>query len=119
MVDVVNKFGINWKCGKAKTNNLFLVDDENSYNTSKMWFMLVLDKNDNTQYLGQLIVVEDTMQSEEERENLYSKLKETILPQSNANEVFVESIKYFAEGSSRFTTPNDGIVSFSPAISFM
>ena len=52
MVDVVNKFGINWKCGKAKTNNLFLVDDENSYNTSKMWFMLVLDKNDNTQYLA-------------------------------------------------------------------
>lgn len=52
MVDVVNKFGINWKCGKAKTNNLYLVDDENSYNTSKMWFMLVLDKNDKTQYLA-------------------------------------------------------------------
>lgn len=61
---------------------------------SALW---VFDKryylpNDNTQYLGQLIVVEDKMQSEEEREKLYSKLKETILPQSNANEVFVESI---------------------------
>ena len=32
---------------------------------------------------------------------------------------FVASIKYSAEGSSRFTTPNDGIVIFSPAISFM
>ena len=52
MVDVVNKFGINWKCGKAKTNNLYLVDDESSYNTGKIWFMLVLDKNNTTQYLA-------------------------------------------------------------------
>ena len=48
--------------------------------------------NDNTQYLGQLVIVEDTLENEEEREKLYSALKLTILPQSNASEVFVESI---------------------------
>ena len=48
--------------------------------------------NDNTQYLGQLIVVEDNLESEEEKEKLYTSLKDIILPQSNANEVFVESI---------------------------
>lgn len=47
--------------------------------------------NDNTQYLAQLIVVEDGLE-EEEKEKLYASLKEVVLPQSNANEVFVESI---------------------------
>lgn len=62
---------------------------------SALW---VFDKryylpNDNTQYLAQLIVVEDNLQNEEEKERLYSSIKEVILPQSNANEVFVESIE--------------------------
>lgn len=52
MVEFVNKFGVNWKCSKAKDNNLYLFEDENSYNTSKIWFMLVLDKNNVTQYLA-------------------------------------------------------------------
>lgn len=48
--------------------------------------------SDNTQYLGQLIVVEDNLENEEEKEKLYTSIKNVILPQSNANEVFVESI---------------------------
>ena len=48
--------------------------------------------NDNTQYLGQLVVVEDDLKNEEEREKMYSELKSVVLSQSNANEVFVESI---------------------------
>jgi hypothetical protein len=36
--------------------------------------------------------VEDTLENEAEKEKLYTSLKDIILPQSNANEVFVESI---------------------------
>ena len=48
--------------------------------------------NDNTQYMGQLVVVEDTLENEEEREKIYSALKSVVLSQSNASEVFIETI---------------------------
>ena len=51
-METVNKFGVTWSKGKAKTNNLYLVNDTNAYNTSKHWFMLVVDKNDKPLYLA-------------------------------------------------------------------
>ena len=49
-------------------------------------------ENDNTQYLAQLFVVEDTCVTEEERKELFNELKEEMLMNSNANEIHVESI---------------------------
>lgn len=48
--------------------------------------------NDNTQYLSQLIVVEDELNNEDERKNLYEDLKNYLLPQSNTNEIVVEML---------------------------
>lgn len=63
-------------------------------NITAMW---MFDKryyleNDNTQYLAQLFVVEDTCLMEDERKELFDKLKEEMLMNSNANEVHVEAI---------------------------
>lgn len=59
--------------------------------------MWIFDKryyleNDNTQYLAQLFVVEDTCLVDEERKALFAQLKEEMLMNSNANEVHIESI---------------------------
>lgn len=48
----MEKFGILWSEHKAKENMLYLVNDEASYNRSKLWFMLVQDHNNVTQYLA-------------------------------------------------------------------
>ena len=52
MVNIINKFGINWKIITAKTNELYIIENESFYNTCKKWFMLVQDKNNITQYLA-------------------------------------------------------------------
>lgn len=49
-------------------------------------------ENDNTQYLAQLFVVEDSCVTEQEKTELYSAIKEEMLMNSNANEIHVESI---------------------------
>lgn len=48
----MEKFGILWSEHKAKENVLYLVNDEASYNRSKLWFMLIQDHNNVTQYLA-------------------------------------------------------------------
>ncbi len=48
--------------------------------------------NDNTQYLSQLIVVEDELDNEDERKKVYADLKNYLLPQSNTNEIVVEKL---------------------------
>ena len=52
MVDIINKFGVNWRIITAKTNELYIIENESFYNTCKKWFMLVQDKNNITQYLA-------------------------------------------------------------------
>ena len=52
MVNIINKFGVNWKIITAKTNELYIIENESFYNTCKKWFMLVQDKNNITQYLA-------------------------------------------------------------------
>ncbi len=52
MVEIINKFGVNWKIITAKTNELYIIENESFYNTCKKWFMLVQDKNNITQYLA-------------------------------------------------------------------
>lgn len=52
MVNIINKFGVNWKINTAKTNELYIIENESFYNTCKKWFMLVQDKNNITQYLA-------------------------------------------------------------------
>lgn len=52
MSDIINKFGVNWKIITAKTNELYVIENESFYNTCKKWFMLVQDKNNITQYLA-------------------------------------------------------------------
>ncbi len=52
MVNIINKFGVNWKISSAKTNALYIIENESFYNTCKKWFMLVQDKNNITQYLA-------------------------------------------------------------------
>lgn len=48
----MEKFGILWSEHKAKENVLYLVNNEASYNRSKLWFMLIQDHNNVTQYLA-------------------------------------------------------------------
>lgn len=48
--------------------------------------------NDNTQYLSQLIVVEDELNNEDERKKLYEDLKNYLLPQSNTNQIVIETL---------------------------
>lgn len=52
MVEDVEKFGIIWTRRNAKSNDLYMVKDKKAYNNCKIWFMLVQDKNNNTQYLA-------------------------------------------------------------------
>lgn len=48
----IEKFGILWTVRDAKTNTLYTVKDDSLYNSCKIWFMLVQDKNNQTQYLA-------------------------------------------------------------------
>ena len=52
MVNIINRFGVNWKIISAKTNDLYIIENESFYNTCKKWFMLVQDKNNITLYLA-------------------------------------------------------------------
>lgn len=52
MVEDVEKFGIIWTRRNAKSNDLYMVKDEKAYNNCKIWFMLIQDKDNNTQYLA-------------------------------------------------------------------
>lgn len=52
MMEDIEKFGILWTVRDAKTNTLYTVKDDSLYNSCKIWFMLVQDKNNQTQYLA-------------------------------------------------------------------
>lgn len=52
MMEDIEKFGILWTVRNAKTNTLYTVKDDSLYNSCKIWFMLVQDKNNQTQYLA-------------------------------------------------------------------
>lgn len=52
MIADIKKFGLLWTTRDAKTNTLYTVKDDSFYNSCKLWFMLVQDRNNNTQYLA-------------------------------------------------------------------
>ena len=52
MMEDIEKFGILWTVRDAKTNTLYTVKDDSLYNSCKIWFILVQDKNNQTQYLA-------------------------------------------------------------------
>ena len=52
MIADTEKFGLLWTTRDAKTNTLYTIKDDSLYNSCKMWFMLVQDRNNKTQYLA-------------------------------------------------------------------
>ena len=52
MIADIEKFGLLWTTRDAKTNTLYTAKDDSLYNSCKLWFMLVQDRNNKTQYLA-------------------------------------------------------------------
>lgn len=52
MIEDIEKFGVLWIRRDAKTNTLYTIQDDSLYNSCNVWFMLVQDRNNITQYLA-------------------------------------------------------------------
>ena len=52
MIEDIEIFGVLWTARDAKTNTLYTIKDDSLYNSCKLWFMLVQDRNNKTQYLA-------------------------------------------------------------------
>lgn len=52
MIEDIEKFGVLWTMRDAKTNTLYTIKDDSLYNSCNVWFMLVQDRNNVTQYLA-------------------------------------------------------------------